>query len=156
MSRSALCFSAFWVWAFANNFGTALCPCWLLCEDLTPDITQRRRKIGASFCLLWFGSCHGSRWAEVWGLSLLECQGKGSCCCGEIQELPLPAGQPVSSWGWPLSKWAAKSPKLTGWNPGLIKPSAKPPIDFKALSQPSSSCPTRLTPLFMGLLRWVF
>lgn len=115
------------------------------------------KRIGAWVCLLWFGSHCLSHWAETWGSSLFERQEKGSCCrCGEIRELPLPAGQPLSSRGWPLSQWAAKSPKLTGWNPGLIKTGAKPPIDFKALAQHVTAPKGRLVPLFMGLFQWLF
>lgn len=118
---------------------------------------EEEKRIGAWVCLLWFGSHGRSRWAGTWGSSLFERQEKGSCCCcWEIRELPLPAGQPLSSWAWPLSQWAAKSPKLTGWNPGLIKTGAKPPIDSEALAQRVIMSKARLTPLFTGLFRWLF
>lgn len=146
----------FLVWVFADNLGKASLLHWLLYEHHPPDIMQRRKKkIGAWVCLLWFVSHHHLRWAETWGSSLFERQERGSCCCGEIRELPLPAGQPLSSWGWPLSQWAAESPKLTGWNPGLIKTGAKPPMDFGALAQRVITSKGRLTPLFMGLFWWL-
>lgn len=151
MSHSSLCFSAFWFWAFAGNFGKAPLLRWLLCEHLSPDVMQRRKKSVPGFVCCGSGPAAACAELRREVCHFFERREKGSRCHGEIRELPLPAGQPLSSRGWPLSQWAAKSPKLTGWNPGLIKIDAKPPIDFKALAQPIVVSNGRLTPLFMGL-----
>lgn len=109
----------------------------------SPDVKWRRKSQCPVLC------CSAGSLPFV----LLE---KGSHRCGEIRELPLPAGQPLSSRRWPLSRRAARSPELTGWNPGLIKTDAKPPVDFKALAQRVTASSHLLTPLFMGLFRWGF
>lgn len=148
-----LCFSAFWFERLQTILAKPLSYTGSSMSISLQISCRGGKRIGAWVCLLWFGS----HWAETWGSSLFERQEKGSCCCwGEIRELPLPAGQPLSSQAWPLSQWAAKSPKLTGWNPGLIKTGAKPPIDFEALAQRVTASKGRLAPLFMGLFRWLF
>lgn len=55
ISHSALCFSAFWVWAFANNFGKALCPCWLLWASHSRyHAEEEKNQCLISFIVVWF------------------------------------------------------------------------------------------------------